>query len=214
MNDNNLIIAVDGFSGTGKSMIASFIAEKYDMYSLDSGLLYCVVTYKLIKENILNFDPDRIIAILNELEIDKDGTIYLDGHKIDFGFFTGDFVLNNVTYYAHKAEVREGINRFIRNYARNKSIVVNGRDIGSVVLPKAQIKILFWLPGQDTDGANKCEWLSDNSVKRNRLDYDNIEKPDQLGEDDVLIDASTESSVVIKDIVVCKIDNWIKHHVK
>ena len=214
INNNNLIIAVDGFSVTGKSMVATFVAEKYDMYSLDSGLLYCVVAHKLAKANIQKVNSNRIVAMLNELEINEDGTIYHDGHKIDADFFTDEFVLNKVTYYAHKPNIRKGINQFIRNYAKNKSIVVNGRDIGSVVLPEAQIKFLFWIPGQDIDGENKCSWLSDNSIKRNRLDYDNIEKPDQLGEDDELIDVLTESSFSIKDIVVKKIDNWINHHGK
>ncbi|WP_416197957.1 MAG: (d)CMP kinase [Sporanaerobacter sp.] len=141
--NRSISIAIDGPAGAGKSTIAKIVASRLGIDYIDTGAMYRAFTYKLLCKNI-NFNDKR--AVLKELDstlIDfRENHIYLDGKIVDKQI--RDNIINqNVSYIAKIKEIRDGMVRIQRNIAQDKSIVMDGRDIGTVVLPNADYKFFI-----------------------------------------------------------------------
>ncbi|MBS4539941.1 (d)CMP kinase [Clostridium sp. D2Q-11] len=137
---SNLVIAVDGPAGAGKSTIAKLIASKLNIIYIDTGAMYRALTYKLINENIDLKDISKIIDVLKDTEIDfKNNHIYLDGKIVDDKIRTND-ISNNVSIVARIKEVREKLVNIQRKISKNNDVIMDGRDIASHVLPDANLK--------------------------------------------------------------------------
>ena len=147
MHIPDIIIAIDGYSSTGKSSFAKIIANEFSFLYLDSGALYRGVTLFAIEEGYIA--DDNTIDVPN-LEKALEG---LDIHFGEHGTYIGDrcieseirslAVAGKVSPIATVPQVRDYVDRKLREFGRNKRVVMDGRDIGTTVFPDAELKIFM-----------------------------------------------------------------------
>lgn len=143
MLSKNITIAIDGPAGAGKSTIAKKVAEALSIEYIDTGAMYRALTLKVLN---LGLDPqsiDKVVDTMKNTSIDfKNNHIYLDDIKVDKQI--RDNVINkNVSFIAQIKEVRDGMVKIQQELAKRKSIIMDGRDIGTVVLPNADFKFFL-----------------------------------------------------------------------
>ena len=183
-----VVIAIDGPSSSGKSTIAKLIAKHLKFTYIDSGSIYRAVTYLAVKNNLLdksNINTSAIIEILKKTTISfsfnskNQNIISVDGIQLEDKIRT--FKISSlVSLLAEKNEIRKYIVKIQKDISRNKSIVMDGRDIGTVVFPNADIK--FYLDASLNERSqrrwkelSKTESISLEQVKKdlkNRDDKD------------------------------------------
>ncbi len=135
-----IVIAIDGPASAGKSTVAKNIAKKLNITYIDTGAMYRAITYKIYENNIDIDDLEKIKEILKSTKIDfKDGKIILDGRTIDKEI-RENFISQRVSNVSKIKEVREKLVDIQRQMSLDKSVVMDGRDIGTVVLPDADFK--------------------------------------------------------------------------
>lgn len=141
-----MIIAIDGPAGSGKSTIAKEIAKKLGLIYVDTGAMYRALTFKAIEKKIALTDTDALVDLAKNTEIrlvtDKDLrlSVRLDGKDVSEEIRT-PFVTNSVKYVASIGGVRKEMVNLQREAAKDKGAVLEGRDIGTVVFPDADVKI-------------------------------------------------------------------------
>ena len=143
----DIIIAIDGYSSTGKSSFAKIIAEEFSFLYLDSGALYRGVTLFAIENGYISDDNTINVPELSKALED------LDLHFGAEGTYIGDrciekeirsmAVADKVSPIATVAEVRAFVDRKLREFGKKKRIVMDGRDIGTTVFPDAEVKIFM-----------------------------------------------------------------------
>ena len=143
----DIIIAIDGYSSTGKSSFAKIIANEFSFLYLDSGALYRGVTLFAIENGFISEDNtidvpalDKALENLN-LHFGKEGT-YIGDRCIEKEI-RSLAVASKVSPIATVAEVRAFVDRKLREFGKNKRIVMDGRDIGTTVFPDAELKIFM-----------------------------------------------------------------------
>ena len=147
-------VAIDGPSGAGKSTLARSVARELGAVYVDTGAIYRTVGYCAWRRGI---DPDAreaICALLPQLEIsmgyDDDGLqrMYLNGEDV-----TKEIRLPQISMYASRVSALPEVRAFLmdmqRDMARRHSVVMDGRDIGTVVLPQAQVKFFLTASAED-----------------------------------------------------------------
>lgn len=141
-----MIITIDGPAGVGKSTIAKLLAKKLKFSYFDTGAMYRAVTYGLIKNKI---NPDNEKEVLNFLttnfnyqikEVDLAKYYYLNGEDIT-QIIRSNFVTDMVSTVASKKYIRETLLPFQRKFAENRDLICEGRDMGTVIFPDADLKI-------------------------------------------------------------------------
>jgi len=133
-------IAIDGFSKCGKSTLAKALAEKFDLLYIDSGALYRLTA--LFLPNKQEIRPEDL-SFFDHVDMARNGAISCLGK--DYTREIGSTAVNRtVSAVAQNALVRSAVNTWIRNKSRNASVVMDGRDIGTVVLPSAEIKLYLY----------------------------------------------------------------------
>ncbi|MDG1889053.1 MAG: (d)CMP kinase [Flavobacteriaceae bacterium] len=164
---NPVIIAIDGEASTGKSTQAKKIAEKFDYNYRDSGAYYRAITLYLIQNNI-NSNENINHSILDNISLeqiykDKKLTIYLN--DIDVSEKIRGFKVSvNVSNYAKIPEIRNFVYKQLRKSVKSNSLVIDGRDIGTVVFPDATFK--FFLSADPKIRAERRhKQINDKSVK-------------------------------------------------
>ena len=143
MSGDKLIIAVDGPTGAGKSTIAKKIAKILEIEYIDTGAMYRALTLKVIKNGIDSKDSESILKLMESTSICfKDNKIYLDGTRVDKEI-RENIINNNVSNVAKIREVREEMVSMQRELSKSNNIIMDGRDIGTVVLPNANFKFFI-----------------------------------------------------------------------
>ncbi len=135
-------IAVDGPAGSGKGTVAKLVAKRLGYLYVDTGVMYRVLTYILIKKKVSLNEDEKIKELLikeYDYEIEEDKVIY-DGIDISEDI-RSDEVNKSVSIVAGKPYVREFLINIQKNIASEKGVVMDGRDITSVVLKDAELKI-------------------------------------------------------------------------
>lgn len=134
-------IAIDGPAGSGKSTIAKMIARQKNITYLDTGAMYRAVTLKLLERGIEFTDADAVEAALEAMEIGFEGnSLMLDGVNVSEAIRM-QRINDNVSKVAAIGMVRRDMVRRQQEIASNQSIIMDGRDIGTKVLPDAEVKI-------------------------------------------------------------------------
>lgn len=147
MHIPDIIIAIDGYSSTGKSSFAKIIAEEFSFLYLDSGALYRGVTLFAIENGYISDDntinvPALAQALENlDLHFGEQGT-YI-GHRCIEKEIRSMEVAGKVSPIATVAQVRDYVDRKLREFGKSKRVVMDGRDIGTTVFPDAEIKIFM-----------------------------------------------------------------------
>ena len=171
-----VIIAIDGEASTGKSTQAKKIAEKFDYNYRDSGAYYRAITLYLIQNNI-NSNDNISQSVLNQISIeqvykDKKLSIYLNGNDVTQKI-RGFKVSVNVSNFAKKPEIRNFVYKQLRSLARSNSLVIDGRDIGTVVFPNATFKF-FLLADPKIRAERRHKQINDKSVKLESIEEEII----------------------------------------
>ena len=140
-------IAIDGPGGAGKSSVAKAVARELGIIYVDTGALYRTIALNMLKKGISPSDTDAVIAELPnftlELKfIDGKQVILLDGKDVGDSIRTSEISMAASTVSAIK-EVREYLLNTQRSIARDNSVIMDGRDIGTVILPYAEVKIFL-----------------------------------------------------------------------
>ena len=149
---NKIVIAVDGFSSCGKSTFAKAIAAELGYIFIDTGAMYRAVTLYALDHGAIRsgiVDDDAVIALLGEIVIDfrfnpRRGAsdIYVNGDLAE-GRIRSIEVSNCVSAVSSIREVREKLVAMQQRMGRNRGVVMDGRDIGTVVFPDAELKIFM-----------------------------------------------------------------------
>lgn len=140
-----MIVAVDGPAGSGKGTVTKRIEKELGFLNLDTGATYRCVALQILKENVSMEDEEKIIKIANEIDIEIDNTgdkdiIFLNGVDVSKDIRTKE-VTAIVSQVSSIIPVREKMVEVQRKLANGKNVIVEGRDIGTVVFPNADIKI-------------------------------------------------------------------------
>jgi cytidylate kinase len=140
-----VIIAIDGPAGSGKSSTAKAVAARLGITYLDTGAMYRVITLKCLRAGIPVTDEKRLSEVANGTLIAFTGippqvSVWMDGEDVSSAI-RSDEVTKNVSDYCAPAVVREALVNQQRRIADGRSIICEGRDIATVVFPKAELKI-------------------------------------------------------------------------
>ena len=148
MDKKKINVAIDGTSSSGKSTMAKALAKSVGYTYIDTGAMYRSVALFCLRHGLITdgkVDVERLLPMLPDINISfkiEDGTqiTYLNGENVE-NEIRGLEVSNNVSLVAAIAEVRHAMVRLQQDMGKNKGVVMDGRDIGTVVLPDAEIKL-------------------------------------------------------------------------
>ena len=207
-----MIIAIDGPAGSGKSTIAKLIAEDLGLVYLDTGAMYRLVTLKALNEGILG-DFEKIKKMLDNLNIDiKENGFYLDNVDVS-DEIRKPIVSENVSDIAAIREVREKMVDLQRKFSESKNVILDGRDIGTVVFPNADVKIFLVADAKERanrrykelvkKGENvKIEEIYENILKRDEIDSTRKESPLKKAEDAIEVDTTSKNIEEVKNEIL------------
>ena len=141
------IVAVDGTAGSGKGSVTKVIAERLGLIAIDTGAMYRCVALECINQNVTCDEIEKIKEILNNIDIeikreDSNQLIFLNGKDVTKDIRTTE-VDKVVAKFAAIKEVREKMTPIQRKMAENNDIIMEGRDIGTVVFPNADVKVFL-----------------------------------------------------------------------
>ena len=169
---NNLIVAIDGPAGSGKSTIAKLLAKKYNLTYIDTGAMYRMITLYLLENNIDISDLKEVERVLNTVNLDMQGDkFYLD--NVDVSTKIREKRINdNVSKVASIKIVRSNLVDLQRKISNNKDVILDGRDVGTVIFPNAQVKIFLIASPEERARRRYNEFLE----KKTEITYDEVLK--------------------------------------
>lgn len=143
MESKRLVIAVDGPAGAGKSTIAKKVAQRLNIEYIDTGAMYRALTLKVVRSNIEMNNIEEILKIMESTSIQFiNNHIYLDGTRVDEEI-RENVINTKVSFIAKIKEVRLMMIQFQRKMSESTDVIMDGRDIGTVVLPNANYKFFI-----------------------------------------------------------------------
>lgn len=212
-----MIIAIDGPAGSGKSTIARLIAKDKGLIYLDTGAMYRLVTLKALNKGILGNNDlnylEEIKKLLDNLNIDiKENGFYLDNVDVSEEI-RKPIVSENVSDVAAIREVREKMVDLQRKFSESKNVILDGRDIGTVVFPNADLKIFLVADAKERakrryrelieKGENvEIEEIYENILKRDKIDSTRKESPLKKAKDAVEVDTTSKSIEEVKNEIL------------
>ncbi len=202
-------IAIDGPAGSGKSTIARLLAERLGYIYVDTGAMYRSVTLSILQHQIDLTKTDELIALIESLEIDLQGCpssscVYLNGQDVTRDI-RKEQVSNWVSEVAKISEVRSIMVKKQRKLAQMHDVVMDGRDIGSSVLPHAQFKFFLTATLEERARRRKKDAdalqepidlleMKERIRKRDEMDENRAISPLKMADDAIMID-TTDLSV-------------------
>jgi len=149
---NKIIIAIDGYSSCGKSTLAKELAKELGYVYVDTGAMYRAITLYALRKGFINnhqVDLSQLLPALNDIVVSftynstlNSSETYLNGENVEKEI-RGIAVSNEVSKIAQIKEVREKLVEIQRSLGKDKGLVMDGRDIGSVVFPEADLKLFM-----------------------------------------------------------------------
>ncbi len=220
-----LIIAIDGHSSCGKSSLAKELAKRMNYTYIDSGAMYRAITYFFIKNDIDINDKDEISQALSKIKIEfknVNGIVntFLNGENIEEQIRSIE-VANYVSKIAEIPEIRKNLVAQQQAMGKEKGIIMDGRDIGTVVFPNAELKI-FLTASQDVRTQRRLaemkakniqityEDVRDNLLKRDKIDSERSDSPLKQAQDAILIANSALSIDDVADLIEEKVEKFTK----
>jgi cytidylate kinase len=211
--ENKISIAIDGPAAAGKSTVAKIVAEKLSYIYIDTGAMYRALTYKAIY-NQLNLEEEELLLdmlLSTDIELkpsDKGQLVFLDNHDVTDLIRTSD-VTNSVSYVARQPKVREEMVKRQQAFATEGGVVMDGRDIGTHVLPNAEVKVFLLasveeraerrhIENLEKGFPSDLEKLKEEIAKRDKIDSERAVAPLKKARDAIEIDTT---SLTIPDVV-------------
>lgn len=218
MRNKKYAIAIDGPAGAGKSTVAKKIANILNLEYIDTGAMYRALTLKVIRENKDPKNAAQVIDILKDTHIEfNNNHIYLDGEIVDKEIRENN-INKNVSHIAIIKEVREKMVLLQQEMAKTKSVIMDGRDISTVVLTNAEYK--FFITASAKERATRrykeliengekditLEQIIEEIEKRDNIDSNREVAPLKMSQDAILINTDNLSI----DEVISKIIDIVK----
>lgn len=211
-----LTIAIDGPGGAGKSTVAKRVATRLNVDYIDTGAMYRAVAYKTIINDVDVDDTEKIKELLEETVIDfSKGDIFLDGKNVNKEIREPE-ISKVASKVSQIFEVREKLVELQRIMAKTKSVVMDGRDIGTNVLPEANCK--FYMTASPQERAKRrydelkskgkdvsYEDVFSDIVHRDKQDMERELNPLRKAEDAVEIDTTGLNIQEVVDIILKKV---------
>lgn len=204
----NLKIAIDGPASSGKSTIAKLLAEEFSLVYVDTGAMYRTLTYAALQKGISVEQEDQLIKLLESIDISFERTeesqlVYLNDQNVTKEIRNND-VTGNVSMVASFKKVREELVGQQREIAKNQGVVMDGRDIGTVVLPNADIKIFLiasvderakrrHLENLEKGIESNLKKLKEEIRRRDKFDSNREFSPLKQADDAILLDTTSLS---------------------
>ena len=205
MNTHKIAVAVDGPAGAGKSSISKIVAKKLGYLYIDTGAMYRSVTWAVLHNHIDVNNQKAVEALLPELDLTMEASddsckVFIAGQDVTDCIRTPQ-VNNAVSIVASYKGVRQYLVERQRLMAEAGGVILDGRDIGSVVLPNAELKIYLtasvearamrrYLEVKGTVNEQTLEDIKDSVMQRDDMDKNRKESPLIQVEDAVLVDSS------------------------
>jgi cytidylate kinase len=202
-------LAIDGPAGAGKSTVAKMVAKRLNYTYIDTGAMYRATTYKAIKQKIDLNDP-AAFAFLNETKMEfRDGVLFMDGIDMTEKIRTNQ-VSHNVSVVASHIPVRNKLVEIQQEIAKSADVVMDGRDIGTVVLPDADLKIYMTASVEERARRRHEENLSigvesdyekliKDIERRDRIDSSRAYNPLKQAQDAIYLDTSDLDILAVAD---------------
>jgi len=230
MSSNPFVIAIDGYSSTGKSTVAKRLAKHFEIVYVDSGAMYRATTLFALENQCFvddKLDATKLIKQLNKIDIDfkfdnktQKSEILLNQINVEKSI-RGMQVSNHVSYVAEIPEVRQKLVELQRELAQQQSLVMDGRDIGSVVFPDADIKF-FMTASTEIRAQRRFDELKakgdetafkdvlENIKKRDHIDTTRTHSPLVQAKDAIVIDNTNLSQDEQFEKMISKIREYLK----
>ena len=205
------IIAIDGPAASGKSSVSRILSERLGFIHVNSGEMYRAVTWSVLKNSIPPDDADAVVEHLHTLEIicgvdGGEGTLTING--VDPGDeLRSQAVNDSVSAVSAIPEVRDSLVRKQRGYQELGDIVMEGRDIGSVVFPNTPFKFYIDASPEVRAARRRGEGLADDLAKRDAIDSARKASPLVVPPDAVVIDTSVMDLEAVVSAVVDALRN-------
>ena len=205
MNTKKIAIAIDGPAGAGKSSISKVVANELGYLYIDTGAMYRGVTWAVLDSHIDVKNQKDVESLLPSLDLTLEPTanackVFVKGQDVT-DLIRQQQINENVSTIASYKGVREYLVERQQAMAAVGAVILDGRDIGSVVLPKAELKIYLtasvdarakrrWLEVQGTSNEQSLEDIKNNVESRDEMDKNRDESPLVCVEDAIVVDSS------------------------
>lgn len=227
MTYKDLRVALDGPGGAGKSTVAKAVAARAGLVYVDTGALYRTVGLHVCRRGIDKYDTDSIVSSLPEIDIDL---TYEDGAQIIKlgGEAVGDKIrTEEMSAYASAVskipEVREFLLEMQRALARRGGVIMDGRDIGTVIMPEAEIKVFMTATVEERARRRYREQLErgiettfeevlENVIARDKQDSEREIAPLRPADDAIVFVNDNYTVETSADYVIGLMDEYIKNH--
>lgn len=225
MDFKNLKIAIDGPASSGKSTIAKILADELQLVYVDTGAIYRSLTYAALKNNVPVDNESDLMHLLNnsEITLKREGSgqlVFVNEEDVTNEIRQND-VTNNVSVVSSFAGVREEMVRRQQKLAVHTGVIMDGRDIGTVVLPNADVKIFLvasvderaerrFLENKEKGIESNFTQLKQEIVARDEYDSNRENSPLKQAEDAILLDTTglsiNEVVEKCKEIIYSKLE--------
>ena len=205
MNTKKIAIAIDGPAGAGKSSISKVVANELGYLYIDTGAMYRGVTWAVLDSHVNVNNQKDVESLLPSLDLTLEPTanackVFVKGQDVT-DLIRQQQINENVSTIASYKGVREYLVERQQAMAAVGGVILDGRDIGSVVLPKAELKIYLtasvdarakrrWLEVQGTSNEQSLEDIKKNVESRDEMDKNRDESPLVCVEDAIVVDSS------------------------
>ena len=214
-------IAIDGPAAAGKSTVAKIVAKKLGYVYIDTGAMYRAFTYAVIKAGLDPKNEEQACSLVGKvsIELTEDGCVLCNGEDVSKPI-RGNEVSSNVSYIASYKTIRLELIKLQRELASHQNVVMDGRDIGSYVLPNAQVKV-FQVASVETRAKRRydenlakgiqtsLEEVAENVRQRDYIDSHRNFDPLVKDKDAIELDTSNlnieESATAVLEIVAKKL---------
>ncbi len=197
-----ICVAIDGPAAAGKSTISKIVAKKLGFTYIDTGAMYRAFTYYVIKKGVDPKDEKASCALIPEvnIELHKDGTVICSGEDVT-KVIREPLVSGNVSYIASYKDIRLALVEQQRAMSKRVSVVMDGRDIGTYVLPHAEVKIFMiasaeerahrrFIENQEKGIPTTLEDIIADVKKRDTIDSTRAFAPLKPADDSILLDTT------------------------
>ena len=200
--NRRISVAIDGPAGAGKSSISKIVAKKLGYLYIDTGAMYRGITWALLNAGISIDDVDAVEAVLSkiqlELRVEETGlSVWVNGTDVSQDIRT-QYVTSHVSQVAAQKAVRTKLVEMQRHMASAGGVILDGRDIGSVVLPNAELKVYLtasvetrghrrWLELKDSENIS-LEEVCRTVAERDAMDMNRKESPLVCVDDAVVVE--------------------------